>query len=83
MHKRLCKKKKMGIKNGVDSKKISISGDRAGERLLQGVERRMKTSRPIASENQEKIDRILFEMKNSSDRMERLLEVFNRMNRGL
>ena len=83
MHKRLCKKKKMGIKNGVDSKKISISGDRAGERLLQGVERRMKTSRPIAPENQEKIDRILFEIKNSSDRMERLLEVFNRMNRGL
>ena len=83
MHKRLCKKKKMGIKNGVDSKKISISGDRAGERLLQGVERRMKTSRPIAPENQEKIDRILFEMKNSSDRMERLLEVFNRMDRGL
>ena len=67
----------------MDSKKISISGDRAGERLLQGVERRMKTSRPIAPENQEKIDRILFEMKNSSDRMERLLEVFNRMNRGL
>ena len=73
----------MGIKNGLDSKKISISGDRAGERLLQGVERRMKTSRPIAPENQEKIDRILFELKNSSDRMERLLEVFNRMNRGL
>ena len=72
----------MGIKNGVDSKKISISGDRAGERLLQGVERRMKTSRPIAPENQEKLDRILFEMKNSSDRMERLLEVFNRMNQG-
>ena len=66
----------------MDSKKISISGDRAGERLLQGVERRMKTSRPIAPENQEKIDRILFEMKNSSDRMERLLEVFNRMNQG-
>ena len=82
MHKRLCKKRKMVIKNGVDSKKISISGDRAGERLLQGVERRMKTSRPIAPENQEKLDRILFEMKNSSDRMERLLEVFNRMNQG-
>ncbi len=73
----------MGIKNGVDSKRISISGDRAGDRLLQGVERRMKTSRPIAPENQEKIDRILFEMKDSSDRMERLLQVFNRMNRGL
>ena len=73
----------MGIKNGVDSKKISISGDRSGERLLQGVERRMKTSRPIAQDNKEKIDRILFEMKDSSDRMERLLKVFTRINRGL
>ena len=73
----------MGIKNGVDSKRISISGDRPGDRLLQGVERRMKTSSPVAPENQEKIDRILFEMKDSSDRMERLLQVFNRMNRGL
>mgnify|MGYP000492094382 CR=1 FL=1 len=33
--------------------------------------------------SKEKIDRILLEMKNSSDRMERLLGVFNRMNRGL
>ena len=73
----------MGIKNGVASKRISISGDRAGDRLLQGVERRMKTSRPVAPENQEKIDRILFEMKDSSDRMERLLRVFTRINRGL
>tara|TARA_B100002019_G_C21234605_1_gene582041 strand:- start:1265 stop:1486 length:222 start_codon:yes stop_codon:yes gene_type:complete len=73
----------MGIKNGVDSKRISISGDRAGDRLLQGVERRMKNSRPIAPEKQEKIDQILFEMKNSSDRMQKLLEVFSRINRRL
>ena len=73
----------MGIKNGVDSKRNSISGDRSGGRLLQGVERRMETSRPVAPENQEKIDRILFEMKDSSDRMERLLKVFTRINRGL
>ena len=73
----------MGIKNGVDSKRVTISGDRAGGRLLQGVERRMKTSRPIAQENKEKIDRILSEMKDSSDRMERLLKVFTRINRSL
>ena len=73
----------MGIKNGVDSKRISISGDRAGGHLLQGVERRMETSRPIAQDNKEKIDRILFEMKDSSDRMERLLKVFTRINRCL
>jgi hypothetical protein len=73
----------MGIKNGVDSKRNSISGDRSGGRLLQGVERRMETSRPIAQDNKEKIDRILFEMKDSSDRMERLLKVFTRINRGL
>ena len=73
----------MGLNAGMNSKKFSISSDRAGDRLLQGVERRMKTSRPITSENQEKIDRILFEMKGSSDRMERLLKVFTRINRGL
>lgn len=73
----------MGKLKGVGENEFTISGDRTGNRLLQGVERRMKTSRPIAPENQEKIDRILFEMKDSSDRMERLLQVFNRMNRGL
>lgn len=73
----------MGKLNGVGKREIAISGDRSGTRLLQGVERRMKTSRPVAPENQEKIDRILFEMKDSSDRMERLLKVFTRINRGL
>ena len=73
----------MGFNAGINSKKISISSDRAGDRLLQGVERRMKNSRPIAPEKQEKIDQILFEMKNSSDRMQKLLEVFSRINRRL
>ena len=73
----------MGLNAGMNSKKISISSDRAGDRLLQGVERRMKDSRPIAPEKQEKIDQILFEMKNSSDRMQKLLEVFSRINRRL
>ena len=73
----------MGKLKGVGENEFTISGDRTGNRLLQGVERRMKTSRPVAPENQEKIDRILFEMKDSSDRMERLLKVFTRINRGL
>ena len=73
----------MGLNAGMNSKKISISSDRARDRLLQGVERRMKNSRPIAPEKQEKIDQILFEMKNSSDRMQKLLEVFSRINRRL
>ena len=73
----------MGLNAGINSKKNFISSDRAGDRLLQGVERRMKNSRPIAPEKQEKIDQILFEMKNSSDRMQKLLEVFSRINRRL
>ena len=73
----------MGLNAGMNSKKIFISSDRTGDRLLQGVERRMKNSRPIAPEKQEKIDQILFEMKNSSDRMQKLLEVFSRINRRL
>ena len=73
----------MGLNAGMNSKKFSISSDRVGDRLLQGVERRMKNSRPIAPEKQEKIDQILFEMKNSSDRMQKLLEVFSRINRRL
>ena len=73
----------MGKQSGVGESNFEISGDRVGSSLLQGVERRMKTSRPIAPENQEKIDRILFEMKDSSDRMERLLKAFTRINRGL
>ena len=68
---------------GVDKSDFLISDDRAGGRLLQGVERRMQNSRPVAPEKQEKIDQILFEMKNSSDRMQKLIEVFSRINRKL
>ena len=69
--------------NGVDKSDFLISGDRVGSGLLQGVERRMKSSRSIPSDKQKRIDRILEEMKSSSDRMEKLLGVFNRINRGL
>ena len=69
--------------NGVDKSDFLISGDRVGSGLLQGVERRMQNSRPVAPEKQEKIDQILFEMKNSSDRMQKLIEVFSRINRKL
>ena len=68
---------------GVDKSDFLISGDRVGSGLLQGVERRMKSPRSIPSDKQKRIDRILEEMNTTSERMERLLGVFNRINRGL
>ena len=73
----------MGKLKGVGENEFTISGDRTGNRLLQGVERRMKSPRPIPSDKQKRIDRILDEMNTTSERMERLLGVFNRINRGL
>ena len=73
----------MGKLNGVGKREIAISGDRSGTRLLQGVERRMKSTRPIPYEKQRRIDRILKEMNTTSERMDRLLKVFNRINGGL
>ena len=73
----------MGKLNGVGKREIAISGDRSGTRLLQGVERRMKSTRPIPSEKQRRIDRILKEMNTTSERMDRLLKVFNCINGGL
>ena len=73
----------MGKLNGVGKREIASSGDRSGTRLLQGVERRMKSTRPIPSEKQRRIDRILKEMNTTSERMDRLLKVFNRINGGL
>jgi len=83
LHKRLCKRKRMRNDSGVGESNFEISGDRVGSRLLQGVERRMKSPRPIPSDKQERIDRILKELEDSSKRMERILGVFNRINRGL
>jgi hypothetical protein len=73
----------MGNESGVGESKFGILGDRVGNRLLQGVERRMRSPRPIPADKQERIDRILKELENSSNRMERILGVFNRMNQGL
>ena len=73
----------MGKYNGVGKTKFKISGDRVGSRLLQGVERRMRSPRPIPSDKQKRIDQILKELEASSNRMERILGVFNRINRGL
>ena len=70
----------MGNESGVGESKFGILGDRVGNRLLQGVERRMRSPRPIPADKQERIDRILKELENSSNRMERILGVFNRMN---
>ena len=73
----------MGNESGVGESNFKISGDRVGSSLLQGVERRMRSPRPIPSDKQERIDRILKELEDSSKRMERILGVFNRINRGL
>ena len=73
----------MGNQKRVGESKYEISGDRVGSRLLQGVERRMKYNRSIPSDKQKRIDRILKELEDSSSRMERILGVFNRINRGL
>jgi hypothetical protein len=73
----------MGIESGVGKSKFRISGDRVGSRLLQGVERRMRSPRTIPSDKQKRIDQILKELKDSSSRMERILGAFNRINRGL
>ena len=72
----------MGIKKGEVETKVSNFDNHAVDPLLTSLENRAK--KPLmCPERKEKIDRILLEMKNSSDRMERLLGVFNRMNRGL
>jgi hypothetical protein len=73
----------MGNESGVGESNFEISGDRVGSRLLQGVERRMKYNRSIPSDKQKRLDRILKELEDSSSRMERILGVFNRINRGL
>ena len=73
----------MGNESGVGESNFEISGDRVGSRLLQGVERRMKYNRSIPPDKQKRIDRILKELEDSSSRMERILGVFNRINRGL
>jgi hypothetical protein len=52
----------MGKQSGVEESKFEISGDRLGDRLLQGVERRIKSPNPIPIEKQMRIDRILAEM---------------------
>ena len=83
LHKRLCKRERMGNESGMGASNFEISGDRVGSRLLQGVERRMSSLCPIPSDKQKRIDQILKELEESSNRMERILGVFNRINRGL
>ena len=73
----------MGNESGVGESNFEISGDRVGSRLLQGVERRMISPCPIPSDKQARIDRILKEMDATSRRMEQILGVFNRINRGM
>ncbi len=79
----LVQKKRMGKQNGVGETKFKISGERVGSRLLQGVEGRIRSSRPIPSQKQERIDQILKELESSSKRMEQILGVFNRIKGGM
>ena len=72
----------MGLNAGMNSKKFQFRVIGRGS-PSSGCGKKDKNSRPIAPEKQEKIDQILFEMKNSSDRMQKLLEVFSRINRRL
>jgi len=76
-------KKGMGNQSGEKESKFGISGDRVGDRLLQGVERRIKSPNPIPFDKQRRIDQILAEMASSSNRMAKILRVFNRINREL
>ena len=73
----------MGNQREVKESKFGISGDRVGDRLLQGVERRIKSPNPIPFDKQRRIDQILAEMASSSNRMAKILRVFNRINREL
>ena len=73
----------MGNQRGVKESKFGISSDRVGDPLLQGVERRIKSPNPIPFEKQRRIDQILAEMASSSNRMAKILRVFNRINREL
>ena len=59
---------------GVENE-FTISGDRTGNRLLQGVERRMKSPLPILRINRSESTVFSEEMNTTSERMERLLGV--------
>lgn len=71
----------MGLKKDGVCTKVSSLDHRMDDPFLKKHVGRVKPV--ISQDRKEKIDRTLSQMKNSSDRMERLLGVFNRMNRGL
>ena len=73
----------MGNQSGAKESKFGISGDRVEDCLLQGLERRIKSRNPIPFEKQRRIDQILAEMANSSNRMAKILRIINRTNREL
>ena len=51
-----------------------MAGSRVGSRHLQNVEKKIKFPRPVLSDQQEKMDRILNELESSSNRMGRFLD---------
>lgn len=81
LHKRLCKYEIMGQENGVVHKRVNAMEDKMKNSSLSILQNRMKNRSSINSEKQVRIDRILKDLRTSSDRMDHLLKVFNRIKR--
>ncbi len=71
----------MGNENGVVHKRVNAMEDKMKNSSLSILQNRMKNRSSINSEKQVRIDRILKDLRTSSDRMDHLLKVFNRIKR--
>jgi hypothetical protein len=71
----------MGQENGVVHKRVNAMEDKMKNSSLSILQNRMKNRSSINSEKQVRIDRILKDLRTSSDRMDHLLKVFNRIKR--
>jgi len=71
----------MGQENGVVHKRVNAMEDKMKNSSLSILQSRMKKRSSINSEKQVRIDRILKDLRTSSDRMDHLLKVFNRIKR--
>jgi hypothetical protein len=71
----------MGQENGVVHKRVNAMEDKMKNSSLSVLQSRMKNRSSINSEKQVRIDRILKDLRTSSDRMDHLLKVFNRIKR--
>ena len=71
----------MRNENGVVHKRVNAMEDKMKNSSLSILQSRMKNRSSINSEKQVRIDRILKDLRTSSDRMDHLLKVFNRIKR--